>query len=118
MHGVRFILGMMLLVLFAALIPGLITVGVAAESFNSVYLSEFLAVNKSGLRDENEDFSPWLELHNGGSTVVNLAGWFLTDTQTNLTRWRFPNVGILPGKELVVFASGKNRTGDPLHLHT
>ena len=90
----------------------------AAESFNAVYLSEFLAVNESGLRDENNELSPWIELHNGGGSVVNLAGWFLTDTRTNLTKWRFPSVGILPEKDLVVFASGANRTGDPMYLHT
>src|SRR5262245_14656170 len=92
--------------------------GEAAESFNSVYLSEFLAVNENGLRDENNALSPWIELHNGGSSVINLVGWFLTDSRSNLTKWRFPSVGILPDKEMVVFASGENRTRDPAYLHT
>jgi len=33
---------------------------------------------------------------NGSSDVVNLAGWFLSDSPTNLTKWRFPAVRILP----------------------
>jgi hypothetical protein len=90
----------------------------AAETFQSVYLSEFLADNQRGLKDESGQRSPWIELHNGGGRTVNLAGWFLTDTPTNLTKWRFPGVALLPGKELMVFASGKDATNDLAHLHT
>jgi len=96
----------------------LVTAGDAAESFTTVYLSEFLALNQTGLQDEDGDFSPWIELHNGSSSVVNLAGWFLTDSRSNLTKWRFPKIGILPDKDLLVFASGKNRNDDPVHPHT
>jgi hypothetical protein len=90
----------------------------AADSFSSVYLSEFLADNRRGLKDDDGDRSPWIELRNGGGRTVNLAGWFLTDTPTNLTKWRLPGVALLPGKELVVFASGKGRSNDLAHLHT
>src|SRR5439155_20560352 len=33
-------------------------------------------------------------------------GWFLSDTLTNLTKWRFPRVVMLPDSYLMVFASG------------
>jgi hypothetical protein len=90
----------------------------AADTFRSVYLSEFLADNRRGLKDEDGDLSPWIELHNGSAGTVNLAGWFLTDSPTNLTKWRFPGVALLPGKEMVVFASAKDRSTDLAHLHT
>ncbi|NBV23337.1 MAG: hypothetical protein EBS05_15635 [Proteobacteria bacterium] len=90
----------------------------AAERFDSVYLSEFLAINRAGLRDNDGDHSGWIELYNGGNSPVNLAGWNLTDTRTNLTRWRFPGVVLLPDKYLLVFASAKDRTKDLAHLHT
>lgn len=89
----------------------------AAERFDSVYLSEFLAINRTSLRDEDGDHPGWIELHNGGTTSVNLAGWSLTDTRTNLARWRFPGVVLLPDKYLVVFASAKNRTQNLARLH-
>lgn len=89
-----------------------------ADKFTSVYLSEFLADNQHGLKDDTGERSPWIELCNGSSREVNLERWFLTDTPTNLTKWRFPGVALLPGKELIVFASGKNRTTDLAHLHT
>ncbi len=92
--------------------------GWAANTFNTVYISEFLAVNRHTVPDGDGDYPAWIELYNGGPDVVNLAGWFLSDTPTNLTKWRFPGVGILPGNYLVVFASGKGRTNDLAELHT
>src|SRR6185295_14473547 len=90
----------------------------AADSLPSVYLSEFMADNQHGLADGDGDRSGRIELHNGGVSTVNLAGWFLTDTASNLTKWRFPGVVLLPDKYIVVFASAKNRTNDLAHLHT
>jgi len=90
----------------------------AADTFNSVYVTEFLADNQRGLQDDDGERSGWIELYNGGNAPVNLAGWFLTDNPTNLTKWRFPGIVLLPDKYFVVFASAKNRTDDLAHLHT
>lgn len=89
----------------------------AADSFTSVYLSEVVAENRTGLRDEDGERFSWIELHNGAGTRVNLDGWFLTDTPTNRTKWRIPNLALLPDKSLVIFASGKDRTKDLVHPH-
>ena len=89
-----------------------------AERFDRVYLSEFLTINQRGLLDDDGDHSGWIELHNGGKAAVNLAGWFLTDSRTNLAKWKFPGVVVLPDKYLLVFASGKDRTKVLAQLHT
>jgi hypothetical protein len=83
-----------------------------------VLISEFMADNKKTLRDEDGDHSDWIELLNAGTSTVNLKGWFLTDTTSNLTRWRFPNVSLSAKAYLVLFASGKNRTNASATLHT
>lgn len=90
----------------------------AADTFNTAHVSEVLTDNRRGLQDENGDRSGWIELHNGGPATVNLNGWFLTDSPTNLAKWRFPGVWLLPDKHFVAFASGKNRTNDLARLHT
>jgi hypothetical protein len=89
-----------------------------ADDFTSAFFSEILAVNEHGLQDEDGNYSGWIEINNGGRRTINFNGWFLTDTPTNLTKWRFPRAGLLSEKFLVIYASGKNRTNDPLHLHT
>jgi hypothetical protein len=88
-----------------------------AETFNSVYISELMMESQRGLKDDDGARSGWIELHNGGGTPVNLSGWFLTDNLTNLTKWRFPGVVLLPDKFMLVLASGKDRTNDLAHLH-
>ena len=50
---------------------------------------------------------------------VSLLDWSLTDSATNLTKWRFPDVTVAPNSYLVVFASGKDirNAGEPLHTN-
>src|SRR4030095_6710815 len=44
-----------------------------------IRITEFLAANVSGLRDEDGEAEDWVEIHNFGGTLVNLAGYSLTD---------------------------------------
>jgi len=80
-------------------------------------ISEFMASNRASLLDEDGEASDWIELHNPTSTRLDLAGWFLTDEEATPSKWRFPERFLEPGGFLVVFASGKNRTGAGT-LHT
>ncbi|MGJ8723783.1 MAG: lamin tail domain-containing protein [Roseibacillus sp.] len=83
-------------------------------------ISEFLASNDQGILDEDGDPSDWIELYNPGTSSLSLAGYFLSDDVTDLTKWMLPNVTLAAGEYLVVFASGKNRVApDPTsELHT
>lgn len=82
-----------------------------------VIISEFLADNDSGIRDQDGARSEWLELRNLGEDAVSLNGWFLTDDAAAPTKWRFPEVAIAPNGYLLVWASGKDRTGAELHTN-
>lgn len=82
------------------------------------YISEFLADNRAGLRDEDGDSSDWIELFNPDTRPVALDGWFLTDSTNRLAKWRVPPVTLAPNTYLLVFASGKNRTNTSGRLHT
>ena len=83
-----------------------------------VTISEFLASNTSGLKDEDNQYGDWIELRNSGTNAVNLDGWYLTDSANNLTKWRLPNTNLNAGAYLVVFADGKNRAVPGAVLHT
>src|SRR5512147_2570407 len=99
----------------------LLSLAAAVESATaeSVVISEFLASNSGGLRDEDGDYPDWIEIFNGGTNTVNLDGWFLTDAPDNLGKWRFPSTNLPPNGFLLVFASGKSRAvpGAPLHAN-
>ena len=82
-----------------------------------VHISELLADNETGIQDEDGSREDWLELCNTGDAAVNLDGWWLTDTVSNPTQWRIPNVSIPAKGFLFIWASGKDRRqpGAPLH---
>ncbi len=80
-------------------------------------ISEFLADNDGVIRDEDGDESDWIELFNASAQSISLLGWSLTDDETNLTKWRFPNRTLAAGARLIVFASEKNRAATG-QLHT
>ena len=89
-----------------------------ANGLPLLYISEFMASNHTTLADEDGEHADWLELFNGSADAVNLQGWSLTDDAKNLTKWQLPSVVIQASAYLVIFASDKNRTSDPAHLHT
>ena len=88
------------------------------HSPGNIVISEFLASNYSGLKDEDGQAADWIELQNTGRSTVNLAGWSLTDEKGNPGKWVFPAVNIGAGDYLMVFASGKNRRNSTNELHT
>jgi hypothetical protein len=83
-----------------------------------VVISEFMASNNNGLTDSFGEHSDWIELHNRGDAAQNLDDYFLTDSGTNLTMWRFPAVTLNAGGYLVVFASQRDLATAGSELHT
>ncbi|MCO5052488.1 MAG: lamin tail domain-containing protein [Verrucomicrobiae bacterium] len=92
---------------------------VSMHSQTDVLISEFLATNNNGLRDEDDATSDWIEIHNASNLTVDLAGWHLTDDPERLDKWTFPATNLPAGGFLVLFASGKDRAipGQPLHAN-
>jgi hypothetical protein len=80
-----------------------------------VFINEFMANNATGLLDETGDRQDWIELRNTSASPVNLTGYYLTDTASNLKRWRIASGSIPANGYLVIFASGDNRQTPRLH---
>ncbi|MBN1995504.1 MAG: lamin tail domain-containing protein [Anaerolineae bacterium] len=92
----------------------------AKEIPGNLVINEFVAVNGSGLTDEDGDYADWIEIYNAGQQPVNLSGWSLTDDPNRLAKWTFPDIILGSHEYLAVFASGKDRkSGEPgSSLHT
>jgi hypothetical protein len=90
-----------------------------AHGAEPVFISEFLAANDGGLLDEDGESSDWIEIYNSSGATMSLAGWYLTDDDSDLTKWQFPATNLLANDFLIVFASAKNRAvaGAPLHAN-
>ena len=85
---------------------------------DGLQISEFLADNAHGLRDDDGDHSDWIEIRNTGSTSASLNHWWLSADPNEPRGWEFPAVTVPKGGFLVVFASGKNRALPAKPLHT
>jgi len=102
---------------FIALFLIVFSVGFSVNA--QVVLNEIQASNGATIADEDGDYEDWVELHNAGSSPVDLTGYGLSDDYDQPFRWTFPSVSIDPGEFLLVWASGKDRAsaGSPLHTN-
>ena len=90
-----------------------------------VVINEWMADNASTLADLSSGspkYSDWFELYNGGTSPASLAGYFLTDTLSNLGQFKIPAGYVVPpGGFLLVWADnqpGQNGPGIPdLHVN-
>ena len=101
------------------LLAGLVLLAsVPAYGQEGLVITEILSLNRSGLQDEDGEYSDWIELYNNSDTAINLSGYKLTDDLEDLTKWEFPEVTLGPRRYLLVFASDKDRRLPNSPLHT
>ena len=94
------------------------TVTIYVDEPASFRLNEFVAQNAGPIADQDGDETDWIEIKNTGNTPNDLAGFYLTDDPTNLTKWQFPPTELNDDELLLVFASGKDRAVSESELHT
>lgn len=101
--------------LVAALISAMLATAPARADF---VLTEFMASNNNTLKDDFNEASDWIEIHNPSPHAASLAGWHLTDRAEQPALWSFPDLDVPPGGFVVVFASGRDRRDPQAPLHT
>jgi hypothetical protein len=90
----------------------------------TVYINEWMAANTtaSGIADPTDgNYEDWFELYNPSTNPANLAGYYLSDSPTNTTKFRIPTGYVIPPKGfLLVWADSEpeqNSTNWPdLHV--
>ncbi len=81
----------------------------------ALFINEFMADNDSVIMDENGDYDDWVEIFNGGDEPVWMGDKYLTDDLENPDKWLFPDMTLLPGNFLLVWADEEQEQGS---LHT
>ena len=67
-------------------------------------INEVMANNQFTQADQDGDFDNWIELYNNSDYTISTNGLYLTNDQTNLTKWAFPEQIILPGAYAIIWA--------------
>ncbi|WP_162793643.1 CotH kinase family protein [Runella rosea] len=74
-----------------------------------VKINEVMASNQNTITDNAGEYSDWIELYNSSGSPVDLAGFYMTDTYSNLMKFRFsttPGQVVVPANGyLVIWAS-------------
>jgi len=74
------------------LVLAVFSVGSAeAASSASLVINEFMASNSSSIQDPQGQYDDWIEIHNFGSSPINVGGMYLTDDLSFPTKWQIPN---------------------------
>ena len=81
-----------------------------------VVVNEVSASNYAGFAAPNGQYDDWMELFNTTGAVVDLSGWYLSDSENNNTKWSFPTgATIAANGYLVVFCGGQNTSVGNTH---
>ncbi|MEO6035842.1 MAG: lamin tail domain-containing protein, partial [Verrucomicrobiota bacterium] len=81
----------------AAFTPGASnSVSAKLPAFPTLWLNELQAENLTGPMDNFSQRDPWVEIYNPGSNALSLAGFYLSDGYSNLTKWAFPANAAVP----------------------
>src|SRR3954447_25927189 len=68
-------------------------------------INEFLANNNTGIVDDRNAYSDWIEIYNPAASAADLTNWHLSDSKSNPAKWTFPaGTSVAAGGYLVVFA--------------
>jgi hypothetical protein len=102
---------------------GLNSVKTTLAAYPRLWLNEICPTNPvvvkgGGKVDGFGQHDPWVELYNGGTNTLSLAGYFLSSQFTNLTEWGFPlTTQIGPGQFLLVWLDGEMGQSSATELH-
>lgn len=97
--------------MFALVILLLLISGINNDyiKYDKLYISEIMAKNTYTLKDNNGEYSDYIELYNGHNNSINLEGYHLSDSEFETSKWTFPSIEIKPHEYLIIYASGKDK---------
>ncbi|MBN1822613.1 MAG: CotH kinase family protein, partial [Prolixibacteraceae bacterium] len=84
----------------------------------SLRIYEAQSENYITLLDGDDDTSDWFELINASEDTINLKDYGIGDDLNPDSAWKFPGFFMEPGRILLVFASGKNKSSDLSYWHS
>ena len=73
---------------------------------SKLYINEILASNYDTVLDNYNNYSDYIEIYNDTNSKINLNGYYLSDSEFDTKKWKFPDIEIDKKDYLVIYASG------------
>lgn len=84
----------------------------ASHATAQVVLNEICPANADIIYDPDYyNFSGWIELYNGSSSIANIGGYYLSDKIDQPLKWRIPNGTTVPAKGFLLIWCDDLNTG-------
>lgn len=80
-------------------------------------LNEAVSSNGSTISSSDGEFYDWIELYNASDRVIPIGGYGLSDRASEPFKWTFPDIEVLPGEYVLVWASGLPDAAHESELH-
>lgn len=79
-------------------------------------ITEVMAVNNTTISDEAGEYDDWFEIHNAGTTTVNLKDMFVSDAINSSQKFMLSNYSLPAGGYVLLWADNDTDQG-PLHTN-
>ncbi len=56
-----------------------------------LFINEWMAVNNNVIADGAGEYDDWIEIYNGSSSPIDLAGYYISDDVAEPLKWQIPN---------------------------
>jgi len=106
-------LGIIVLTLIAVAGVMVISRGITKEQI--VFINEVRSWDTAATRNGYYG-SDYIELYNASEKEISLEGWYVSDDAADLTKCRISGVSIAPNGFVLLYANGKNDTGNSLNF--
>ena len=81
-------------------------------------INEVVSENQAAAKDPQGDFDDYIEIVNTSDSEIDLSGKYLTDSEKNPRKWKFPKgTKIAAGGRLVVWADEDGKAKEGLHAN-
>ena len=93
--------------------------GILLPTFGQVKLNEIQTSNsKTQMDPDFYKYKDWVELYNPTSSVVNLAGFYLTDNKDKPRKWQIPSGQTIAAKGyLLIYCDGEDIVAKAMHTN-
>lgn len=83
----------------------------------SVVINELMSVNTTIIADQNGEFDDWFELYNLTAADIDMSGYYLSDNNTKISKWKLPPGTTIKGGGYLIIWADKDTTQAGLHAN-
>lgn len=84
---------------------------------SSIVINELMPTNISWVTDQNGEYDDWIELKNNSALTLDISGYYLSDSKSNLSKWKIPPGTKINGNGYLIFWADKDTTQAGLHTN-